>query len=70
MTDKTNMTDETICPVCEKYHFEELGVYDFCPVCGWGDDLLQRDDHDYTGGFNRMSVNQAREAYKNGQEIY
>lgn len=61
--------DETICPVCNKHHFEEKNAFEVCPICGWGDDLVQRHKHDYTGGFNKMSLNQAIEAYKNGQEI-
>ncbi len=32
--------DETICPVCEQYHFEEKDVFEECPICGWVDDLF------------------------------
>lgn len=58
-----------ICPVCEKHYFEELNAFELCPICGWGDDLLQRDDHDYKNGYNKMSVNEAKEAYKNGNKV-
>ena len=58
-----------ICPVCGKHRFKELDMYEICPVCGWEDDGLQADDHEYWGGANDMSVNQAREAYKEGRPI-
>lgn len=62
--------DETICPVCGNHHFEEKNAYEECPVCGWADDLLQRCDHDYKGGFNRISVNEAKKIYASGRKIY
>ena len=49
--------------------FEEEDSFDYCPVCGWGDDKFQEENPDYKGGYNRMSLNQAREAYANGKEI-
>ena len=52
-----------MCPVCGKHQFEYLDFYEVCPVCGWEDDGLQRDEPDYEGGANRMSLNQAREAW-------
>lgn len=55
---------EYTCPVCGEYEFEELDIYDICPVCGWMDDPVQRADHDYEGGGNPESVNQAREIWK------
>lgn len=58
------------CPVCEKHEFGEDEDYYFCPICGWENDPVQRDDYDYWGGANDMSVNQAREAYKAGEKIY
>ena len=64
-----NMEIEHVCPVCGKYMFEEEDSFDYCPVCGWGDDKFQEENPDYKGGYNRMSLNQAREAYANGKEI-
>ena len=58
------------CPVCGKYYFDaEHGDYDVCEVCGWINDPYQYDypDEDCCG--NNMSLNQAREAYKKGEEI-
>ena len=64
------MKDETICPVCEKYHFEEKNAFEECPICGWVDDLVQRLDHNCNGGFNRISVNEAKKKFSSGHKIY
>lgn len=58
-----------ICPVCGKHQFEYLDFYEVCPVCGWEDDGLQRDEPDYEGGANRMSLNQAKEAWAQGKPV-
>ena len=52
-----------------QHHFEEEDFYEVCPVCGWEDDGLQRDNPDYAGGANRMSLNEAKVAYREGREI-
>lgn len=57
------------CPVCGKHIFSEEGSYEYCVVCGWQDDAVQEDDPEYDGGANRMSLNEAREAYKKGIQI-
>lgn len=57
------------CPVCEKHFFETDDDYRVCPVCGWENDGVQNDDHDYAGGANKMSVNQARIAYAEGRKV-
>lgn len=51
------------CPVCGKYEFEEYGSFDICPFCKWEDDNLQGDNHNYAGGANHLSVNEARIEY-------
>ena len=53
-----------ICPVCGKHHFEEDDNFEICPVCGWEDDGMQRDNPDYTGGANTISLNQTRDIWK------
>ena len=58
-----------MCPVCGKYEFEYEGCFDICPVCGWEDDNYQLYSPDEDGGANRMSLNQAREAYKKGLPV-
>lgn len=59
--------DEQIrmCPVCAQ---NELSAFDICD-CGWQNDPVQFDNPDYAGGANRMSLNEAREAYAEGREI-
>ena len=57
------------CPVCGKYEFQHEDDYDVCPVCNWENDGLQYDEPDYAGGANDMSLNQAREAWKNGERV-
>ena len=55
------------CPCCGYYTFleEPRGNYDICPVCYWEDDPIQSRDPDYEGGANTVSLNMARENYKN-----
>lgn len=48
----------------------EVDFYDICNVCGWQNDLLQNAKPDYRGGANKMSLNEAKQAYKEGKEIY
>ena len=58
------------CPVCGKYEFEKYDSFDICEVCGWEDDGLQENRPDYSGGANSMSLNEAKQAYKNGMRVY
>ena len=39
------------------------GTYEICPVCFWEDDPVQARDPLYTGGANRISLEQARHAF-------
>ena len=50
------------CPCCGEHYFSEEDYFEVCPVCGWEDDGLQRDEPDLKGGANNMSQNQARAA--------
>jgi len=43
--------------------------YDICEVCGWQDDNVQNNDPDYRGGANTMSLNEAKEAYREGEKM-
>lgn len=63
------MDNDKICPCCGKYEFEEPDGYELCPICWWGDDLVQRRNPDYIGGYNRISLNMAKEAYSRGQRV-
>ncbi|QZP08488.1 CPCC family cysteine-rich protein [Caenibius sp. WL] len=52
------------CPCCASKVLAEIGVYEICDVCGWEDDPVQRDNPDYSGGANDLSLNQYREKYQ------
>lgn len=58
------MEDRLTCPCCGEYRFEEEDFFEVCEVCGWEDDSLQRDEPDYAGGANHISLNQAREVWR------
>lgn len=53
-----------LCPVCGDYEFSGNGSFDICEVCGWEDDPVQMELLDETNCANRMSLNQARKAWK------
>lgn len=48
------------CPVCDNKNMGDYPEYDVCPLCNWEDDHLQRDDPDYWGGANDLSLNDYR----------
>lgn len=60
-------SERTYCPICGKYKF--LHEFDICPWCKWEHDMVQEEDPDYDGGANKMSLNQAREAYRRGGKV-
>ena len=38
---------------------------DICPVCGWQEDIVLREDPDFVGGANyELSLNEAKKNYK------
>jgi hypothetical protein len=55
------------CPCCNYLTFdsEEFpGSYHICPVCFWEDDPIQFRDPEYSGGANKVSLNEAKVNYK------
>lgn len=61
-----SMTETNKCPVCGK----NCAEYAVCHQCNWENDPIQRENPDFQGGANNMSLNEAREAYKNGEKIH
>lgn len=56
------------CPVCGKTYFKEEDSFEICDICNWENDGVQYDDPDYEGGANKMSLNQAKESWLNGEK--
>lgn len=49
--------------------YDNGNSFDICDTCGWEDDGVQNDDPEFRGGANTMSLNQAKEAFKNGLPV-
>ena len=58
---------ERVCPVCGQYTFKE--PCDICPCCGWTEDSYQETYTDKGGCANIMSLDEARQAWKDGKPI-
>ncbi|MFO6299149.1 CPCC family cysteine-rich protein [Rahnella selenatireducens] len=63
------MSDESLCPCCGEKVFETLGEHDICPNCNWEDDPFQSRNPNRGGGANKMSLSEAREAFKQGRKV-
>ncbi len=63
------MFESHMCPVCHRHMFDFPNSFDECPVCGWMDDAVQEDYPDWANCANDMSLNQAREAWKQGKRV-
>ena len=66
---KPGMTHDRMCPCCNEHRFKEMNCYEDCPVCGWLDDVVQRLDHDYKGGANKLSLNAYKEKWENESSL-
>ena len=62
----TKLKSFHVCPCCEK---AEVGDFEICRVCGWENDYQQGSNPDMRGGANHMSLEEAKEAYRNGQKV-
>lgn len=58
------MNKNLICPCCEEHYFTEEDNYEYCEVCGWQDDPVQRDDPDYDGGANPKTLNETKKEWE------
>lgn len=62
----TKLNETIKCPCCGK---TMVGEYDVCSVCNWENDPIQLWKPDRKGGANRMSLNEAREAFQKGEPV-
>lgn len=52
------------CPCCGS----QVEMFDICEVCDWQNSGPKEDEY-RLGGPNKMSLNEAREAYKEGRKV-
>lgn len=52
------------CPCCGLKILREELCFEICTNCYWEDDPICRDDQEYQGGANKISLKEARENYK------
>jgi hypothetical protein len=57
------------CKCCGIGEIPEYEHFDICDVCNWESDGLQEDNPDYADGANKISLNEAREAFKSGKKV-
>jgi hypothetical protein len=57
------------CACCEAKTILIGSVNAICKICGWRDDRAQNSNPDYTNGVNKMSLNQAKQAWAEGKPI-
>ena len=61
------MTYHEPCPCCGK---SDVVLFATCPVCGWCNDLAASRNPDVSNLFeNKMSLNEARAAYREGRAV-
>jgi len=55
-----------VCPCCEFLTLseKERGSFEICDVCGWEDDNVQYEDSSYSGGANKVCLNEAKKNFK------
>ena len=53
------------CPCCKFRTITEEppGTFEICPVCGWEDDDTQFKDPSFSGGANKVSLEEARKNF-------
>ncbi len=56
------------CPCCGALTLSQAGYWEICPTCRWEDDPVQEKHPELAGGANKLSLVQARAAYRQSQE--
>lgn len=52
------------CPCCGSPAYLVEDSYEICGICEWEDDPIQKNDPNYGGGANILSLNQARKEWR------
>lgn len=61
------MENKFLCPVCGQHEFDSDNTDEQCPICHWWNDVVQNRIPDYSGGGNKLSLNEFREKWKEKQ---
>lgn len=61
--------EQYLCPCCGQGSFSGQNTYEICTVCGWENNRVQTKYPDFAGGANHMSLNEAREAFRDGRQV-
>lgn len=56
------------CPCCGQKTLEDREENSICPVCGWEDDWWDSNHPEVPGLCNPLSLNDAREAFRNSKK--
>ncbi len=64
------MDQKRKCKCCGELTLDEDDLFDICSNCGGESDPIQEDNPDYKNGANKMSLNEAQQAYKENKKIY
>lgn len=64
------MDQKRKCKCCGELTLDADDLFDICSNCGWESDPIQEDNPDYKNGANKMSLNEAQQAYKENKKIY
>ncbi len=59
-------TKDWDCPCCGK---TRVAPFEICDICGWQNDTVQRRYPTVGGGANKMSLQEARQAYAEGRKV-
>ena len=60
---------ELICPCCGLRYFNNPDFYEYCELCGWQDDPVQRENPSYDGGANIESLNERKKSWKEDHNV-
>lgn len=57
------------CPCCNNVTLQAPppGTYEICPVCNWEDDEYQYNNPNFSGGANKLSLNEAKRIFFNNK---